>query len=525
MARRFTSRLPILVGTMVFAIVIGEQHAGASVLEKWLIMPGPVAVSHADIEAACDSCHDLSNELPQASLCIACHVDVGDDVDGGAGFHGRLSPDDPMECTDCHTEHEGRDADIVGLEESTFDHTQTDFELHGAHEGLACAVCHAPDEPHRAAPEQCVGCHRDDDAHEGQLGDACVHCHIVTEWSDALFNHSRSGFPLTGAHVDTPCQACHVEDLYTPIADDCLSCHRGDDVHRGQNGTRCDSCHITSDWTRVTFDHAAIAGFALAGGHRGLTCNDCHSAGNFKDLGGSSCASCHADDDVHDGRNGNDCGACHVDSGWSTVNFDHARDTGIALPDGHGDLSCTACHAGKIHEPIPGNCGGCHVDDDVHRGQLGATCESCHQPSNWTAQVLFEHDLTSFPLLGAHATVSCEACHASQAFHDAGDRCVDCHAADDAHGGALGKDCSACHNPTDWTAWRFDHDVQTSFALTGRHSDLACSACHGRSVRGGATISDTCSACHRNDDPHGGRFGNACQTCHSTATFSELEGL
>jgi hypothetical protein len=156
---------------------------------------------------------------------------------------------------------------------------------------------------------------------------------------------------------------------------------------------------------------------------------------------------------------------------------------------------------------------------------LGDRCEGCHVADHWTAQLWFEHDLTTFPLIGAHADVTCDQCHASAAFHDAGDSCVVCHADDDHHDGGLGKQCGDCHNPASWMSWIFDHDKQSDFALTGAHAVLVCDVCHSKSKRNTAAISDSCASCHRREDPHDGRFGDNCENCHTTSTFSQIEGM
>ena len=57
-----------------------------------------------------------------------CHDVVADDVTGGAGFHGRHPDASTAQCKTCHSDHLGRDADVVGLNEDTFDHGMTDFE-------------------------------------------------------------------------------------------------------------------------------------------------------------------------------------------------------------------------------------------------------------------------------------------------------------------------------------------------------------------------------------------------------------
>lgn len=497
----------------------------ASEIEKWLVMPGPVIAGHEKYEAECDACHARGSDAPQGLLCIECHTEVGDDIGGERGLHGRLTEAEPLECATCHTDHEGRDVNIVELDEASFDHRLTDFVLHAKHVDVACSECHQDGKPRRRAPGECVACHLDDDVHKGQMGRNCGTCHSAAGWHDADFDHATTGFALTGAHGNTECGACHVSEVFAEVGRTCVSCHASDDVHKGNNGEQCADCHTTADWKRTTFDHLAVSGFALRGGHSDLDCASCHRSHRFDDLGNSTCSTCHAGDDAHDGRFGSACGSCHNVSDWRSVAFDHAAETGFPLPPDHGELPCTACHSASLTAPVPTSCGGCHVGDDPHQGQLGDRCASCHVTWHWTAQVWFDHDITRFPLVGLHADVPCDSCHETAAFHDADAECAVCHAGDDVHEGGLGDECSDCHNPSDWHAWLFDHDTQTGFSLTGAHEELACRACHSGDGRRTASLQSDCSACHRRDDPHSGRFGNNCQACHNTRSFSQIEGM
>ena len=72
---------------------------------------------------------------PRSSLCLDCHKDIAADVREHHGYHGRMSNAGVGECRACHTEHKGRDADIVQLGRAQFDHRLTDFALEGAHCG------------------------------------------------------------------------------------------------------------------------------------------------------------------------------------------------------------------------------------------------------------------------------------------------------------------------------------------------------------------------------------------------------
>jgi len=114
--------------------------AGASTIET-LLMPGKVTSAHAKIESECASCHDRSNRTSQNTLCMSCHKDIAADVTAQKGYHGRVAALSDVQCHGCHTEHQGRDADIVKLVPELFNHKLTEFPLVEAHATLACGSC------------------------------------------------------------------------------------------------------------------------------------------------------------------------------------------------------------------------------------------------------------------------------------------------------------------------------------------------------------------------------------------------
>jgi hypothetical protein len=498
-------------------------HAQVRSLER-LVMPGPVASAHADYEATCTSCHVLFSREEQTRLCLDCHEEVAADLRGSGGFHGRSPEVAGADCVQCHTEHEGRDADIVGLERATFDHDLTNFALEGKHRDAVCEDCHALNESFHAAETTCVACHAEDDRHRGNLGEICGDCHAATAWTDVRFDHEvAAGYALTGAHAPLACTSCHADEHYVDTPSTCVACHREDDTHLGTNGAQCQDCHTTADWGELSFDHFIRTGFALAGGHSGLTCESCHEGNKLEQQTPTECYACHREDDAHYGVNGRVCNDCHRVTEWLDVTFDHARDADFELNGAHAELACENCHVEPVATALPATtCIGCHADDDPHARQLGESCASCHAELTWTEGVRFDHDLTRFPLLGRHDALVCEDCHATPAFHDAAEECVECHREDDVHVQRLGDDCALCHNPNDWRLWTFDHGEQTDFALTGAHDGLDCHACHREPVVGSVGLTQSCGSCHRSDDVHDGEFGQDCEQCHTTESFGVL---
>ncbi len=234
-----------------------------------------------------------------------------------------------------------------------------------------------------------------------------------------------------------------------------------------------------------------------------------------------------------------DCALCHEGGSWSVIKsdftFDHEKETGTALNGAHAGASCLLCHndRGPVKMFADRGCAGCH--EDVHRGRQGALCSSCHDEKTWRpVQMVAMHNRTRFPLIGAHASAECFACHAGAQvgnFEGASTRCEGCHGDDAARATspdhvALGltADCQRCHTPVGFTPAQFIHPA--SFPLTAGHSGRSCGECH--TTPGVFTgLSTSCVSCHQqefnattNPNHASAGFGTQCQTCHSTAGWT-----
>jgi Cytochrome c7 and related cytochrome c/Cytochrome c3 len=508
--------LPVLA---LAVVLFAPADAFAASLER-LVMPGPVITGHADLENECSNCHKAFVAGEQTALCLDCHEEIAGDVSAQKGMHGFLAKDQPeLVCKNCHTEHKGRDADIVGLNRNAFDHDRTDFSLVGAHKGRDCASCHEADEPFRDAPATCVACHGDEQPHQKRLGEDCAQCHSEERsWPDIRFDHAKTDFPLRGAHEDVVCSSCHVDEVWDGLPKTCVSCHSADDVHKGGRGTNCATCHNSTKWSDAVFDHLKETGFALAGRHEELVCSACHLDGMAIKKPPERCIGCHSAEDEHRGRFGTDCAECHGVKTWENE-YDHEAETGFALQGAHEPLACESCHKGALTDELATTCIGCHEDDDPHNGRYRA-CDGCHTVVSWHS-VAFDHGFTAFPLIGIHSSAACEACHTDLEFTGVSQVCGDCHAERDYHKGAFGQQCSTCHNPNGWDRWQFDHDEQTTYPLTGGHQGLECGACHNSAMTDEIELSRACISCHAADDAHDGRFGTDCGRCHTTESFTD----
>lgn len=287
-------------------------------------------------------------------------------------------------CESCHVERGWKEA-------PGFDHDKSRFPLRGAHAStkVVCKDCHA-DPLYRNTPRECIGCHRKDDRHQGNLGERCADCHVERDWKTTTgFDHQKTKFPLRNAHAaaTVKCRDCHetLRDFHG-TALECNACHRRDDRHEASLGTKCEACHDDRHWTIARYDHSRTR-FPLAGGHLVVRCASCHASLRFRDVP-SDCLGCHRKDDHHQASLGTRCDSCHSVRAWPLWTFDHDRATKYALEGRHRSTRCEACHTqpappGKPIAAVGSDCLACHRKDDAHDGRFGRRCETCHTPQAW----------------------------------------------------------------------------------------------------------------------------------------------
>lgn len=496
----------------------------------------PLTGAHAVVD--CNSCH-AGGYTGTPSDCYACHnndfanVDDPDHVQGGFDHN----------CTVCHTTDTWLPA--------TFDHNLTNFPLAGAHAATGCNSCHA--DGYNGTPTQCFACHESDynatvdPDHVGSgLPTTCGVCHSVAAWRPSHIDHNLTGFPLTGAHVSVDCATCHTTG-YTGTPSDCFACHQADYAgvsdpdHAGSGFDHdCAQCHTTGAWRPAEFDHN-LASFKLTGAHAAVDCASCHTTGYTGTP--QDCFACHNSDyasasDPDHAANGFDheCTVCHNTDAWQPATFDHNL-TAFPLTGAHAATNCVACHSGG-YAGTPIACFACHesdfngtTDPNHVANNFGHNCAACHNTFEWQPAD-FNHNQTSFPLLGAHLAVNCVSCHTAGYTNTPLD-CIACHETDfngvsDPNHVANNFDhgCTRCHSMNGWTPSTFDHNL-TAFPLTGAHTATQCVDCHTQGYAG--TPSD-CFACHESDfngttDPDhvANNFGHTCAVCHNTNAWQPAD--
>ncbi|MEZ4820643.1 MAG: cytochrome c3 family protein [Bdellovibrionota bacterium] len=308
---------------------------------------------------------------------------------------------------------------------------------HKSLDGLKnCTKCHSASQ---GLPDQkCLDCHTEINErmqakkgyHARVQGD-CVSCHSehkgrdydLTGLSRLQFDHTDTGWPLTGAHRQQDCKDCHKQkrpnsDRPTYLGNDsrCISCHTN--IHKSQKGAfkTCQNCHGTRNWQpreKLNFNHNSQTKFKLDGAHIEVGCFDCHKNKTWTPLPHQECSNCHAD--PHNGSFGSKCSDCHSTSaGWAnsgvkvptgtavkasgtSSSFDHDK-TRFPLQGKHRAVSCKTCHGAKIGK-MPtakfADCDGCHTSphkDQFQKIWKKKACQTCHSTYGYKNLNKFKHN-------------------------------------------------------------------------------------------------------------------------------------
>lgn len=442
--------------------------------------------------------------------------------------------------------------------------------FHSNLEGISnCTKCHELGK--QVLNSKCLDCHTEIKSliNSGKgyhsstevKGKDCWSCHSehhgrnfrIINFSKDNFNHSKTGFTLTGSHQKIKCEDCHHtkfisdskikkrKNTYLGLKTDCISCH--EDYHKGSLGKNCEGCHNTEKFNEVKkFDHDKT-NFKLTGEHLTVECSKCHPVEiingikqtKFKGLSFSNCTPCHSD--VHKGGLGKDCKSCHITKSFKLINqssFDHSK-TRFPLIGRHNVVKCNECHKGSIsNKPTFSKCTDCHQDfhkGDFTKNNIITDCKNCHSESGFTPSLftIEQHNKLKFRLDGAHLAIPCVNCHKVEEqwkFRFASSDCQSCH--QNVHGNELtekflpGNNCQTCHNTSFWRTVSFNHSG-TNFELLGKHKNIECRNCHYKVASDGkikfkfVSLGSDCIECHK--DVHFSQFDVAgksdCVRCHS----------
>src|SRR3954452_19015768 len=311
--------------------------------------------SHTVPPRQCADCHVNNDYHLTSTTCVTCHLKDFQSTSNPNHVAGGFA----QTCETCHA--------TSSWQQATFDHAKSGFPLTGAHmvPPRQCTDCHVNNN-YNITSTACVSCHQNDFntattpvPHAG-FPTTCQQCHDMVSWTNGKFDHSTTGFTLTGSHTVPPrqCADCHTNNNYNLTSTTCVSCHLKDfqsatnpnHVAGGFSQT-CETCHNTATWQPATFDHPK-SGFPLTGAHMvpRRQCTDCHVNNNYN-ITATACVSCHQQDyntavsPVPHSGFPTACLQCHDTVAWTNGKFDHST-TGFILAGAHTvpPRQCVDCH-------------------------------------------------------------------------------------------------------------------------------------------------------------------------------------
>ena len=347
---------------------------------------------HASIANDCAKCHN-GNYNTTSNKCVSCHQQAYNDSKNPSHTAIGMSTD----CAKCHNS--------TAWIPSTFSHAGTGFSLTGKHATVQCSSCHKGTTS--GLDGKCITCHQSDfnsaPQHVSQNYPAtCEMCHNTTAWDQSTFDHAKTNFPLTGAHINTNCSSCHSSG-FTGTSTQCYACHKTNYENTNNPNhktlalsTDCKTCHTTqAGWKPASFpNHDSF--FQLIGAHANIknNCATCHN-GNYTTTP-NQCIGCHQTDfnnttNPNHKSNGfsTDCESCHSQTAWKPSTFDHDNQYFPIYSGSHrGKWNlCSDCHTNQNDFNVF-SCITCHEHnktsmDSKHRGRNGyvyesSACYNCH---------------------------------------------------------------------------------------------------------------------------------------------------
>jgi len=519
-----------IIFLMVFSMNLSAQ-----------ISPGDLANPHSHLEGIsnCTRCHILGNKVT-SEKCLVCHTEIKDRLTAQKGYH--VSSDvRGKECTICHSDHHGKNFQLIRFDITKFDHNLTGFTLSTAHAKKQCTDCHSikfiADQKiktkkytYLGVGTSCLSCH--EDYHKKTLSSDCLNCHNPEAFKPATkFSHADTKFQLKGKHESVDCSKCHKVTLesgkkfqdFRVAQYNCSNCHK--DPHQNKFGQSCSQCHNEESFQVVKgvsgFDHNKTD-YKLEGKHVAVNCKACHKTKFTDPLKFKLCSDCHTDYHKKQFAKNNispDCSQCHSVKGFTQFSYtvdQHNLGT-FPLQGAHLATPCTDCHKKQKDWNFRGigmNCKDCHKD--IHQNIIetryypDGNCKICHNVTAWN-EITFDHSKTEFKLTGAHLKQNCKACHMANVvsgttqpkFSGLSMNCSGCH--EDKHFKQFEKNgvstCTDCHDSENWKASKFDHN-KTEFKLDGKHINVPCVKCHKPQQEGSFFYVKyklkvfTCESCH-----------------------------
>ena len=322
------------------------------------------------------------------------------------------------------------------------------------------------------------------------------------------FDHNRTGFTLSGAHIALACEGCHLNGSFKGTPRDCASCHTSGMPFSNNNTVKpqrhvpsvvgCEVCHSNQTFVgRNKFRHEAVQAT--------VRCETCHN-GN----GATGKSQQHMP--VAANQICSDCHKSFRDWLAGTV-FTH---TEVVVAN-----RCDVCHNGRF-PPADGE----DADHVPYRGLSGSVflnCDTCHKASFVSFKPVRVHS-------SANVVRDCRFCHDNGRFFPAVGQ-----PSTPSHNNAP-PDCEVCHQST--TNWS-DVTVVNVASAAARTKQKATTTQKTALLRPGSTVKPanhipvpataTCDSCHRSKSnlavavrmDHRAVAGTGCKTCHNGAFTSQ----
>ncbi len=364
------------------------------------------------------------------------------------------------------------------------------------------------------------------------------------------FDHTRTGFVLSGAHVKERCESCHVGGIFKGTPRDCATCHTSGSRFATANTVKpvrhiptspganqgCDSCHSTQSFAGARFSHASVVSGSCSTCHNGnlapgkpvghpptqAACDSCHrSTGTWAGAkadhatftAATNCSSCHNGSGAtgkpatHIPVAATNCIACHSTTSWQPSRFNHTQ---VAVAG-----QCASCHSGS-YPPADGRPAR-HIPYQTLTGAAINNCDSCHKAGTtaWTPARLHSN---------VPVSTQCALCHSGSYPPAVGKPPTPVH-----NGVTV---CESCHRSTSsWTAVSFAHSAANAVG-TG-----TCDSCHNGAAATGKTAAHIpvpagaarCDSCHRSQSSfstavtmnHALVSTAQCKTCHNGSYLAQ----
>jgi len=372
------------------------------------------------------------------------------------------------------------------------------------------------------------------------------------------FDHVKTGFPLTGVHASTPCEACHKNGVFQGTPRTCATCHvTGSNLavsnvvrpfNHFQTPLPCSSCHTTSTFAGARYDHVGVAPSACASCHNSVvqpgkpfghivtdvSCSQCHTTKAWLPAIGmdhqtftpaTNCTNCHngisaTGKSASHVPTSTNCASCHT---IPSTNASTHRTTGSWMPTlwNHSQMPvanrCSVCHTGAYShvDGKPAN----HIPYQSVTAATSANCDTCHKGgyASWNSGWFHANVAVS---------TQCATCHLSNpnTYNVTGKPANAVHS-------AVTGNCESCHVSTSvWLGVKPNHGTFT--AATN------CVSCHDGSVAPGQNAGHfpsgavNCESCHSATAPNwkSSKWSHTqmtvagqCATCHSGA-YPPAEG-